>query len=145
MGQFGSAPGSQGIQIHDFSPGVSETGLFWTVPVAPDTVVFDDALDSVSLRIPSLDMPDAFNLANSLAEGPSVPGNVAFEVVWTATGPAEPVRSEAHGFAGEFRTAAATVAWSGRTEQARYDSDPAERSRTVFAAVGRERNGAFLR
>ena len=145
MSQFGSAPGAQGIQIHDFSPGVSETGLFWTVPVAPETVVFDDALDSVSLRIPSLDMPDAFNVANSFAEGPNVPGNVGFEVVWTATGPAAPVRSDAHGFAGEFRKARATVAWSGRTEGSRYESDPAEGSKTVFAFVGRERNGVFLR
>ena len=145
MSQFGSAPGGQGIQIHDFSPGVSETGVFWTVPVAPETVVFDDALDSVSLRIPSLDMPDAFNLGNSLAEGPTVPGNVGFEVVWTATGPAAPVRSDAHGFAGEFRKARATVAWSGRTEQSRYESDTAEGSKTVFAFVGRERNGVFLR
>ncbi len=144
MGQFGSAPGAQGIQIHDFSPGVSETGLFWTVPVAPETVVFDDALDSVSLRIPSLDMPDAFNLANSLAEGPTVPGNVAFEVVWTATGAAKSVRSDAHGFAGEFRDAQATVAWTGRTPNTRYQSDPAEGSKTVFARVGRERNGVFL-
>jgi hypothetical protein len=145
VGQFGSTPGSQGIQIHDFSPGVSETGLFWTVPVAPDTVAFDHALDTVSLRIPSLDVPDAFNLANSLADGPSVPGNVGFEVVWTATGPAEPVRSDAHGFAGEFRDAQATVAWAGRTEQSRYQSDSPEESKTVFAAVGRERNGVFLR
>ncbi|HEX6382369.1 MAG TPA: hypothetical protein VF180_14070 [Acidimicrobiia bacterium] len=145
MSQFGSAPGGQGIQIHDFSPGVSETGLFWTVPVAPETVVFDDALDSVSLRIPSLDMPDAFNLGNSLAEGPTVPGNVGFEVVWTATGPAAPVRSDAHGFAGEFRKARATVVWSGRTQHSRYESDPAEGSKTVFAFVGRERNGVFLR
>ena len=144
MSQFGSAPGAQGIQIHDFSPGVSESGLFWTVPVAPETVVFDDALDSVSLRIPSLDMPDAFNVGNSFAEGPSVPGNVAFEVVWTATGPAAPVHSAAHGFAGEFRPAQATVAWSGRTEGQRYQSNPSEGSKTVFATVGRERNGIFL-
>ena len=145
MSQFGSVPGGQGIQIHDFSPGVSETGLFWTVPVAPDTVAFDPALDQVSIRIPSLDMPDAFNLANSLAEGPSVPGNVGFEVTWTATGPAKSVRSDAHGFAGEFRDARATVAWSGRTQEAHYQSDPPKSSKTVFAAVGRERNGVFLR
>ena len=145
MSQFGSAPGAQGIQIHDYSPGVSETGLFWTVPVAPDTIAFDPALDQVSLRIPSLDMPDAFNLANSLAEGPSIPGNVGFEVVWTASGPAEPVRSTAHGFAGEFRKAQATVAWSGRTDLTSYQSDPPETSKTVFAFVGRERNGVFLR
>ena len=145
MSQFGSAPGAQGIQIHDFSPGVSETGLFWTVPVAPETVAFDPALDKVSVRIPSLDMPDAFNVANSFAEGPSVPGNVGFEVVWTATGPAESVRSAAHGFAGEFRDARATVAWSGRTDGVHYQSDPPESTKTVFAVVGRERNGAFLR
>ena len=145
MSQFGSTPGGQGIQIHDFSPGVSVTGLFWTVPVAPETVVFDDALESLSVRIPSLNMPDAFNLPNSLAEGPSVPGNVGFEVVWTATGPARSVRSDAHGFAGEFRDAKATVAWTGRTEGSRYESDPPEGSKTVFARVGRERNGVFLR
>lgn len=64
--------------------------------------------------------------------------------LWTATGPAAPVRSDAHGCAGEFRTARATVAWSGRTEGSRYESDPPGRSKTVFAVVGRERNGVFL-
>ena len=36
----------------------------------------------------------------------------------------------------------ATVAWAA--PHSRYQSDPAEVSKTLFARVGRERNGVFL-
>lgn len=136
-------PGA-GPQIHDFSPGISETGLFWTVPVAREAVAFDGDLSTLSCRIPSMDVVDATHVANALAEGPSVPGNVSFHVVWTATGPARSLRSEEPGFAGDFRPARATVEWTGRTDRAHYRSDPADTSKTVYALVSHERNGVFL-
>lgn len=135
-------PGA-GVQIHDFSPGISEAGLFWTVPVHPETVAFTEDLSTVSFRVPSMGTVDAFNLPNALAEGPTVPATVSFEVVWTASGPTRSLESEAHDFAGDFRPATAAVAWTGSSERGHYQSDPPETSETIYALVGRERNGAF--
>jgi len=98
----------------------------------------------VTLRLASLDVVDAIDLANAVAAGPDFPANVGFEVVWTAAGPFVPLRHEAHGFRGEFRKAMATVAWTGSTGDSHYVSAPAATSKVVFAVVGRERNGMFL-
>jgi hypothetical protein len=73
-----------------------------------------------------------------------VPATVSFEVVWTAAGPSRSLESGEHDFAGDFRPATASVAWTGSSERGHYQSDPAETSKTVFALVGRERNGVFL-
>lgn len=142
MSQVGSVPAAG--QIHDYSPGVAESGLFWTVAVPPEAVHFDPDLQTASYRQTNLDVVDAFNVANAIAGGPDVPGTVSFEVEWTATGPAEPVRHEAHGFMGEFREARVTVAWSGSTEDSSYVSRPAGTSNSIFGFVGWERNGKFF-
>ena len=141
MSQVGSAPAAG--QIHDYSPGITESGLFWTVAVPPEAVAFDSDLASASYRQTDLDLVDAFNLVNALAGGPEVPGRVSFVVEWTATGPGEPMRNEAHGFTGEFREARATVTWSGNTSDSSYISEPAATSNSIFGFIGRERNGVF--
>lgn len=142
MSQVGSAPAAG--QIHDYSPGITESGLFWTVAVPPEAVQFDSDLVGASYRQTDLDLVDAFNLVNALAGGPEVPGRVSFVVEWTATGPSAPMRNEAHGFTGEFREARATVTWSGRTSDSSYVSAPAATSNSIFGFIGRERNGMFF-
>lgn len=108
---------------------------------------FDDRLDSRSITIPTpLALVDAVDLANALAGGPDRPATVTYEFVWTATGPAAPVSFAEQGFEGEFRPAQATGVWTGVTESSsHYESAPADTSTTVFAAIGRERNGMFYR
>ena len=142
MSQVGSVPAVG--QIHDYSPGTSESGLFWTIAVPPEAVEFASDLQSGSYRQTNLELIDAYNLVNSLADGPSEPGVVTFEVDWTATGPFVPVRSEDHGFEGEFREAPATVSWSGNTANSSFISAPAASSNPVFGFIGRERNGVFF-
>ncbi len=131
-------------QIHDYSPGTSESGLFWTVAVPPEAVEFAADLRTGSYRQANLDLIDAYNLVNSLADGPHEPGVVSFEVNWTATGPLEAVRHEDHGFTGEFREARATVSWSGSTANSSFESHPEETSNSIFGFIGRERNGVFF-
>ncbi|HEV8623646.1 MAG TPA: hypothetical protein VG034_04255 [Acidimicrobiia bacterium] len=91
----------------------------------------------------NLDLDDAFNVQNNLAGGPTVPGRVTFDVEWTAAGPATPMRNKDHGFVGEFRPCRATVAWSGSTDTSKFTSAAAGSSKSVFAFIGRERNGVF--
>ncbi len=142
MSQVGSVPAAG--QIHDYSPGIPESGLFWTIAVPSDAVSFDPGLETGSYRQTDLDLVDAFNVVNALAGGPDVPGRVTFEVNWTATGPAAPVRNDDHGFAGEFREARTTVSWSGHTDTSSFVSEPAATSNSIFSFIGRERNGVFF-
>ena len=130
-------------QIHDYSPGTSESGLFWTIAVPPEAVPFDPDLRTGSYRQTNVALIDAYNLVNSLADGPHEPGIVSFEVDWTATGELEPVRNENHGFTGEFREANVTVSWTGSTASSSFTSAPAATSTTIYGFIGRERNGVY--
>jgi hypothetical protein len=38
----------------------------------------------------------------------------------------------------------ATMGWSAHTKDFKFESDPANTSTTIFAAIGRERNGVFF-
>ena len=141
MSQVGSVPIAG--QIHDYSPGITENGLFWTIAVPPEAVQFDPDLQTGSYRQSDLDVLDAFNIPNALAEGPTVPGRVSFDVQWMATGSSTAMRNDAHGFSGEFRQSRATVAWSGSTDTSKFVSAPAQASNSIYGFIGRERNGVF--
>jgi hypothetical protein len=142
VSQVGSVPMIG--QIHDYSPGTTDSGLFWTIAVPPEAVQFDPDLQSSSYRQIDVEVLDAYNLVNSLADGPDEPGIVSFDVNWTATGPLEPVRHQDHGFVGEFREAQVTVSWSGSTASSSYTSEPRATSQSIFGFIGRERNGVFF-
>lgn len=105
---------------------------------------FDPDLTTGSYRQTDLDLVDAFTVQNALLEGPTVPGRVTFDVQWMATGPVTPMRNDDHGYAGDFRQSRATVAWSAATDTSEFVSAPAATSKSVFAFIGRERNGVFL-
>jgi hypothetical protein len=107
-------------------------------------VGFDPDLQTAFYRQTDLDLIDAFNGPNALADGPSVPGRATFEVRWSATGPPISMRNDAHGFVGEFRESGTTLAWSANTDTSKFVSDPAETSKSIYGFIGRERNGVFL-
>jgi hypothetical protein len=65
-------------------------------------------------------------------------------VTWGAAGEPFEVRDEQNGFRGTFRETKSTISWSASSANTVFISDRAETTRTVFAAVGRERNGAFF-
>lgn len=105
---------------------------------------FDPDLQTGFYRQTDLDLVDAVTAVNALAEGPVVPARVSFEVRWSATGPATPVRNDAHGFAGEFRESRTTLAFSTSTDTSKFVSAPAANSKSIYGFIGRERNGVFL-
>lgn len=149
MGSVSDATGVAGAfvtptQLHDFSPGISEDGLFWTIAVPAEAVGFDPDLQSAYYRQTDLDLLDAHTLVNALAEGPTVPGRVSFDIQWTATGPPVSMRNHLHHFEGEFSESRATIAWSGTTETSRFSSGAAEDSNSLYGFIGRERNGVFV-
>src|SRR6266540_2227888 len=129
-------------QVHDFNPGISPTGLFWTVPLPRDSIEFDG--QSAAMHATGLEMPDYFNLINALFGGiPPAPGVVSFDVRWEDPTETLKIRNQASDFGAHFHIGHATVEWSGRAGDYEFVSDPAVSTVSVLAEWGHERNGAF--
>jgi hypothetical protein len=142
MDLFTGAVGSG--QVHDFNPGIRESGLFWTQPVAGDALDVDLEDGSASLELEDLDEEDYHNLHNALVDGPSDPSSVTFDMRWH--GIAEPmnVTDPVHRFTGRFRLCAVQIEWSATAPGFRFASDPASTTTNVRSVIGRERNGVFF-
>ena len=135
----------QAPQLHDYEPGIAPNGLFWTVPISPRSVRVDARRGTASFRLRDHAIPDFHNFENSLLSGPSVPAHVTFDIEWH--GPTKPFRVDKpdQQFRGDFRQGRVTAEWSSRQDGFAFQSAPASRTTSVFAAVGHERNGIFYR
>ncbi|SRR6266581_3659858 len=131
-------------QVHDFNPGIRESGLFWTLPVPGDAVTFSLEQGTATLAVDDLDEEDYHNLHNALLDGPSDSASVSFEMRWQAIAGAMNVTDDVHRFTGRFRLAAVQIEWSASTAGFHFVSDPAGTTHNVRSVIGRERNGVFF-
>lgn len=132
-------------QIHDFNPGITQAGLFWTSIVPRDHVRVDLARGRATLEVVNLHMKDYFNLENALVGGGAhpVPAIVSYKVEWNAFGAVNAFDNAAQQFRGEFRYATAQMEWSAQTPDFTFVSAPLATSTTDAAELGSERNGSF--
>jgi hypothetical protein len=114
------------------------------VLVPTDAVQFTLGLGTASLHIADQQMGDFTKVPNSLMRGPSVPATISYDVRWSGPGKPVSVNDVKNGFAGEFLENAATVSASATRQGFQFVSDPAATSKSVFAVLGRERNGVFF-
>lgn len=131
-------------QVHDFNPGIRESGLFWTEPVAGDSVTFSLERGTATLAQDDLDQEDYHNLHNALLDGPSDPASVSFEMQWKAIAAPMNVTDDVHRFTGRFSLSEVQIEWSATTPSFRFASDPASTTNNVRSVIGRERNGVFF-
>ena len=131
-------------QVHDFNPGIRESGLFWTQPVAGDAVTFDLERGTASLTVEDLDEEDYHNLHNALTDGPSDPASVSFEMRWKAVGDSMNITDSVHRFTGRFRLSSVRIEWTADAPDFHFASDPAGTTTNVRSVIGRERNGVFF-
>lgn len=132
-------------QIHDFNPGITQSGLFWTSFVPADNVHVDLTAGVATLEVHNLHMKDYFDLVNAVVGGgaPPVPSVVSYRVAWTATGAVNAFDNATQQYRGSFRGAAAQMEWSARTADFDFVSAPAATSTTDAAQLGSEANGTF--
>jgi hypothetical protein len=71
-------------------------------------------------------------------------GVLSLRLRWHGGGPVEELRDTTNDFAGRFVHGPASVRFHVRAGDFSYTAAPAGQT-TVYAAVGRERNGAFFR
>ncbi len=112
--------------------------------VPPSSVTVDLDTGSASLAVSNLAVEDYHDLANALKDGPSVPATVSFHVAWSSMTRRVKIRDTSSGFAGQFVENTATIAWSATEAGFSFQSDPASTSTSMFAEVGKERNGVFF-
>ena len=118
--------------------------MFWTIRVPDDSVEvdLDDARASIDLR--DVEIRDFFNFPNFLNGGPSVPADVSFHVRWSGVNQRTHLHDNQKKFDAQLIVDTATMAWSAHRKDFTFESDPAHTSFSLFAAIGRERNGVFF-
>jgi hypothetical protein len=154
-----TSPVGQGTvttQIHDYSPPIPASGLFWTIPIDSDHLHVDLDDGKASLRIAKLPIPDFHDLANNLTNGhglssqmipPIAPvqATVSFEVKWSGVSSRVKVVNDAMNFSGDFIKTGSTISWSSEQDGFFFDSeDPPNPARNIGAVIGREGNGVFF-
>jgi hypothetical protein len=131
--------------VHDFNPGFSPNGVLWSAWLPRDNPLLVDLPAGGATLIGDLDVSDYTKIPNSLALGAAVPAAVTFEAVWR--GPISrdiSVQDAGNGFRGQFLENQASLVWSASRAGFRFVSDAANTSTSVFAELGRERNGIFF-
>jgi hypothetical protein len=61
-------------QIHDYAPFITPSGLFWTMPLHPNSVQVQFNSARASMHVDGLSIPDTHDLANSLTGGKGFAG-----------------------------------------------------------------------
>ena len=144
-------------QIHDMSPGIAPSGLFWTIRI-PDrwvSVESDDLGEGARYQIKNQHLLDYGKLANSLpfflppgtAQTPPDKAVATFDMRWWGnTAPVDVTDSGPNQFTMKGIMTHATMAWSASVPEKnfRFQSAAASTSHETFAALVNERNGSFL-
>jgi len=142
-------------QIHDYSPPIAANGLFWTIPIEPDSLRIELDDGRASLRIADLPIPDFHDLANNLTNGHGlssssippivpVPATVSFDVEWSGVISRAKVVNDTQNFSGDFIKTGSTIKWSSEQNGFFFDSEDPNPARNIGAVIGREGNGVFF-
>lgn len=99
----------------------------------------------------AVDVPifDYHDIPNALfGGGPApVPGTVSFTVAWSGVNERVNIKNTDPvygGFGGEFVRGSAQMEWSASVGDFQFVSAPLETSSSIFAELGKERNGIFF-
>jgi hypothetical protein len=144
-------------QLHDISPGIAPSGLFWTVRI-PDrwvSVEADDLGEGARYRVDKLKLLDYGTLANSLPKiapagtqfSPPSRAVASFDIHWMGNKePVDVTDSGENKFAIKGIMTHATMAWSASVPEKnfKFQSNAASTSHETFAELVNERNGSFF-
>jgi hypothetical protein len=145
-GQFDFA--SFSTQVHDFNPGITPypSGLVWTLPMnARDAVDVQMGAGRARMRATDVAVEDYFNIPNAFFQflNPvSAGATCTFDIRWdppvTTRGTVQTPATN-----GQLLQSQATMTWSASNAQGfHFQSDP-QPTTSVFAQLGRIRNGVF--
>ena len=142
---FDPSLGSDPVQIHDFNPGITQAGVFWTTVVSGDSVNVDLGAGTASVEVHDLPQKDYHDFENAMLGNGAKPrmGMVSFRVEWTAESDVQHYDNADQRYRADMRFASAQMAWTGSVDDFAFESAPIETSAADFAQLGQESNGSF--
>ncbi len=142
------------FQLNDHNPGVSDGGVFWTVPIPADSVSLNLSEGNAAFSLGDILMPDLHDLLTALWGGGAVDGQgmplgpvfsstVSLQAQWFNPMNFQTTRDPVNQFVYSNARTQAKVQWKGvhRGEMFQSDDGPQQ---VLFAAIGMERNGVFF-
>jgi hypothetical protein len=131
-------------QIHDYDPGITSSGLFWTIAVSNDSVDadFDDA--EAEFELTDLAIADYGSIANGLFHiAPPAPGKVSFNIRWSGATTRGSYTNAGQRFTMDFVQTGAHISWRGQTGTDSFHTTMGTQ-KVVFAQVSQQRSGVFF-
>lgn len=140
-------------QVHDWEPGIADSGLFWTIPISPGSIKADPTTGRARFRVEALKVGDYRDFFNAVSGGTPLPSRVSFDVVWMGGGSPVQLRDETFTFEGDYIPSPARISFvasddrSGivyRSEAEGQYNPTLEQGGAGDPAVGTERNGRYF-
>jgi len=131
-------------QVHDFNPGITSSGLFWTVAVPKSAIQVQPGIGRARLHVEDFALEDYGNIVNALLDGQSLDATASFDVRWHGGGSRQTARDPDNAFVFANVRGDAAVAWSASNESGFSFTSSPDGQTTEYAAVGKERNGIFF-
>lgn len=115
------------------------------------SVVINPEAGSAFWRVKNLVIPDYTNAFNALANGPTLPGKVSFEMRWSKKADSKryryshaPEDGEPDAYRVDYWNTGATLDWEAETPAQGFSFTSTATTGEYFAVVGHERNGVFF-
>ena len=140
-------------QVHDWEPGIADSGLFWTIPISPGSIKADPSSGKARFRVEALKIGDYGNFFNAVGGGTPVPSRVSFDVVWEGGGSPVDLRDDTFTFEGHYVPGPARISFVASndgsgityTSVAEGQYNPTlEQGGAGDPAVGTEQNGRYF-
>lgn len=131
-------------QIHDYDPGITSSGLFWTVAFPDDSVDSNVEDAEASFKSSNLAIPDYGTIINGLFHiAPPAAGTVSFDIRWSGATNHGTYANAGQRFKMDFVQTGAHISWHGKTgSDTFHTTDDAQR--VNFAQIARSRSGVFF-
>lgn len=140
-------------QLHDFSPGILPSGLFWIVKVPDSAVQISPDGSSLHIHLEQVPEIDAFTFPPGTGNGvtvfPTIPASVTFDVTYTKTGNPRHIRPTSRdplspfNWEGEMWDAINSGTFSV-TRADGFSASGSFSSSGNFGELGTETNGSFV-
>jgi hypothetical protein len=131
-------------QIHDYDPGITSSGLFWTIAFPDDSM--DGNIEDAEARFKASNLPiaDYGSIINGLFHiAPPASGMVSFDIRWSGATNRGTFTDPGKRFKMDFVQTGAHISWQGTTGgDTFHTTDGAQK--VNFAQIARSRSGVFF-
>lgn len=131
-------------QIHDYDPGITSSGLFWTIAIPDESANAEFEEATARFELSNLAIPDYGSIANGLFHiAPPAQGEVSFDIRWSGAKSRGSFTDAGKLFTMNFVQTDAHISWRGQTGADTFHTTPGAQ-KVVFAQIARQRSGVFF-